>query len=486
MNACIEEPFTGTEPLMTRLSLLDASFLMAENRETPMHVAGVHLYRYPKGANKREFLGKMREILLSSTDLRPPFNQRLADNVLSRANLAFSWENDRAIDMDYHVRHSALPKPGRYRELFTLVSRLHSTLLDRNRPLWEMHLIEGLAGNQFAIYLKTHHCMMDGVASMHMAHSVLSESSTEWNENSLFSRRMWERYMKSLPPRQSSVAIYARDHRSLVERIVRQVGGGKSLAGALLKYANVWVGGGKPLNVPWHGVPRGSISSSVSGSRRFVAQTWPYQRIRAVGKALNGTLNDAVLAMCAGALRNYLEQTGDLPARPLKAMVPVSLRVEGDIESANAVGFIVANLGTHLADAGERFETIQNSVRAGKEVYAGLSAGEAALFAQITASPMTLTTLFGLGDWLPAYNLVISNVPGPRKTMYWNGARLEGMYPASIVLHGQALNITLVSYADQIDFGIIACRRTMPSVQRLLDLLEGSLSDLETAAGLAR
>jgi diacylglycerol O-acyltransferase len=470
---------------MTRLSLLDANFLMAENRETPMHVAGVSLYRYPKGVNKQAFLGQLREILLSGTDLRPPFNQRLSSNLLSRANLVFSWETDRDIDLDYHIRHSALPKPGRYRELFTLVSRLHSTLLDRNRPLWEMHLIEGLADNQFATYLKTHHCMMDGVASMHMAQSMLSDSSAGWKDYSPLSREAWEKYRKARAPQGGSAAITRRDRQSLAERIAEQVGGGTNLARALLKYANVWVGGGKPLNVPWHAVPRGSISSDVSGSRRFVAQTWPYQRIRAVGKALNGTLNDAVLAMCAGALRNYLASTGDLPSKPLKAMIPMSLRVEGDFESANAVGFIVANLGTHLADVGERFEAIQQSVQAGKQVYAGLSAGEAALFTQLTSSPLVITTLLGLGELLPAYNLVISNVPGPRKDMYWNGARLEGIYPASIVLHGQALNITLVSYADQIDFGIIACRRTLPHVQRLLDLLEEALLDLEELAGIA-
>lgn len=471
---------------MNRLSLLDANFLMAENRETPMHVAGVSLYRYPPRVNKSEFLGELRKILLSSTDLRPPFNQRLADNFLSRANLVFSWEKDREIDLDYHVRHSALPRPGRYRELFTLVSRLHSTLLDRNRPLWELHLIEGLAGNQFATYLKTHHCMMDGVASMHMAQSMLSDSRDGYKDYSPLAREAWEQYLKRMPAPHKAAAISRRDRQSLIERIVQQVGGGTHLARALLKYANVWVGGGQPLNVPWHGVPRGSISSGISGSRRFVAQTWPYARIRAVGKAMNGTLNDAVLAMCAGALRSYLEQSGELPTRPLKAMVPVSLRVEGDIESSNAVGFIVADLGTHLADAGERFRTIQQSMRAGKEVYAGLSAGEAALFTQLTSSPLILTTLLGLGQLFPAYNLIISNVPGPRQPMYWNGARLEGIYPASIVVHGQALNITLVSYAEQMDFGIIACRRTMPHVQRLLDLLEDALSELEEIAGLGR
>jgi diacylglycerol O-acyltransferase len=469
---------------VSRLSLLDANFLMAENRETPMHVGGVHLYRYPKGVNKREFLAGLKDILLSGEDLRPPFNQRLASNVLSRANLAFSWETDRDIDLDYHVRHSALPKPGRYRELFTLISRLHSTLLDRNRPLWEMHLIEGLANNQFATYLKLHHCMMDGVAAMHATQSMYSNSPEGRTDYSPLSRQAWEEYKTELAAARNDAAITRQDIRSLSERITEQIGSGVNLAGALLKYANVWIGGGRPLNVPWHSVPHAKISSSVSGSRRFVAQTWSYSRIRAVGKALGGTLNDAVLAMCAGALRRYLEQAGDLPSKPLKAMVPVSLRVEGDLDSANAVGFIVANLGTHLADPGERFEIVQQSVQAGKKVYSGLSAGEAALFTQLTSSPIVLTTLLGLGELLPAYNLVISNVPGSRKPLYWNGARVDGVYPASIVLHGQALNITLVSYMDQLDFGIIACRRALPHVQRLLDHLEESLQELEDLAGI--
>jgi diacylglycerol O-acyltransferase len=272
------------------------------------------------------------------------------------------------------------------------------------------------------------------------------------------------------------------DIKSLAERLTSQLDAGSNVARALLKYANVWIGGDTALNVPWRGVPSSIISSNVTGSRRFVAQSWPYQRLKAVGKALGGTLNDTVLTMCAGALRRYLAQSGALPSRPLKAMVPVSLRVSGDLDSSNAVGFVIANLGTHLDDPAERYETVRESMRAGKEIYSGLTSGEAELFAQITMSPLALSKLLSLERILPAYNLVISNVPGPRKTMYWNGARLDGIYPASIVLNGQSLNITLVSYADHLDFGIIACRRSLPSIQRLLDCLEESLVELETLA----
>ncbi|MDT8320826.1 MAG: wax ester/triacylglycerol synthase family O-acyltransferase [Xanthomonadales bacterium] len=466
---------------MKRLSLLDSNFLIAENRETPMHVGGVSLYSYPKGVNKGKFLRELREIMVSSADLRAPFNQRLTRNLLSRANLVFHWQQDRNLDLDYHVRHSALPKPGRYRELFTLISRLHSTLLDRNRPLWEMHLIEGISGNQFAMYLKTHHCMMDGIASMQMAQCMLSDSPEGWVDYSPLSREAWESYKRGA---EKPAQISRADIHSLADRIGSQIDSGSQLAKALLKFGNVWLGGSRPLNVPWHAVPHSIISSRVSGSRRFVAQTWPYARIRAVGKALEGTFNDAVLAMCAGALRCYLVATGELPTMPLKAMVPISLRREGDLESANALGFIIANLATQIEDPAERFHAIRQSVLAGKKVYAGLGPGEAALFTQLTMSPLLITNLLGAGQLLPAYNLVISNVPGPRSTRYWNGARLDGIYPASIVLHGQAMNITLVSYGDHVDFGIIACRKSLPSVQRLLDFLEESLQELEEVSGL--
>jgi WS/DGAT/MGAT family acyltransferase len=469
---------------MSRLNFLDSSFLIAENRETPMHTGGVHLYSYPEGVDKSRYLSGLRDIFLDTSDIRPLFSQRLKSDLLSKANLSISWEQDQAFDMEYHVRHSALPRPGRYRELFALVSRLHSTLLDRSRPLWELHLIEGLEGNQFATYLKTHHCMLDGAASMHLFHAMLSPTDRGRVKHSPLSKTSWDEYRKKMPQPARTAPVSHLDIKALAERLSSQLGSGRNLARALTQYANVWVGGNTALSVPWHAVPRSIISGKVHGSRRFVAQTWPFQRVRAVGKALDGTLNDAVLAMCAGGLRRYLLLSSALPSRPLKAMVPMSLRVSTDLDSANAVGFIVANLATDEADPATRFEIIRDSTKAGKEVFSGMSAGEAELFTQITSSPLLLTKILGLETALPAYNLVISNVPGAREKMYLNGARLDGVYPASIVGNGQLLNITLVSYAGQLDFGIIACRRSLPSVQRLIDCMEEALSELEEVAGI--
>ena len=223
----------------------------------------------------------------------------------------------------------------------------------------------------------------------------------------------------------------------------------------------------------------------MDGARRFVAQSWPFARIRAVGKALDGTFNDAVLAMSAGALRTFLINHGELPARSLKSTVPVSLRRPGDIDSSNAVGAISADLATNIKDPVKRFRAIKASMEAGKAMLQDMSSNEAALFMQLIQLPGLLLIPLGLGSRFPPYTTVISNVPGPRQPMYWNGARLEGIYPASIVTEGIALNITLVTYDTQVDFGIMACRRTLPQVQRFIDYLEDSLVELEQAAGIS-
>ena len=472
---------------MRRMPVTDAFFLLNETRETPMHVGGVNLYTLPRGANEQDFLRELGDLLRQECEMRRPFGERLRMGPLGAAG-PVGWEQDAQLDLDYHVRHSALPRPGRYRELFALVSRLHSTLLDRSRPLWEMHLIEGLQKRQFATYIKAHHCAIDGIGAMHLTNSMLSESPREQSHGSPFSRQAAEAYKARLAaagrrtPRSDPPANA--DLQAVAELLKMQFDAAGNVAGALRRYTDVWFGRGGALSVPWRQVPRTHFNTTVSGARRFVAQSWPFERVRAVAKAFDGTLNDAVLAMCSGALRRHLQDEGDLPAQSLKAMAPISLREEGDVDSANAIGFITADLATHIDDPEERLRAIQTSMRAGKLQLAGMSRREVELYTILTQGPMALATVLGLGARFPAFSTVISNVPGPRKTMYWNGARLEGIYPASIPFHGFAVNITLVSYAQSLDFGIVACRRSVPHVQRLIDYIEEALVELEDVAGM--
>lgn len=469
---------------MKKLSLIDTAFLLGESRETPMHVGGVNLFTLPKGVDEQKFLHSLAAELRSDEELQPPFGDRIKTGTLGLVGPVY-WEKEQSLDLDYHIRHSALPKPGRYRELFALASRLHGTLLDRNRPLWEMHLIEGLQNRQFAMYSKYHHAAVDGARSMHMTHSMYSPDPNAHNQGSPLSLESQNRYREKLKQLRPD-SFSDQELRNVAEGIKEIFDSSVHVYGSLKRFARGWMGKGGALALPWLDVPRSSINTHVDGARRFVAQSWPFERVRAVGKALDGTFNDAVLAMCAGGLRMYMLNHSELPEKSLKAMVPVSLRREGDIDSSNAVGAISANLATNISDPLKRFAAIQASMVAGKELFKGMKPNEAALMLQLLQTPGLLLMPLGLMSRFPPYSTIISNVPGPRQAMYWNGARLDGIYPASIVTEGVALNITLVTYDKNVDFGITACRRSMPQVQRLIDYMEESLVELEQAAGLAK
>lgn len=468
---------------MKKLSMMDTAFLLAESRETPMHVGGINLFTLPPNADEQEFLHHLAKGLRSDDELQSPFGDRLK---MGRLRLAgpLHWEKEKSMDLEYHIRHSALPKPGRYRELFALASRLHGTLLDRNRPLWEMHLIEGLQNRQFATYSKFHHAAVDGARSMHLTQSMYSYDENARSQGSAFSVEAQRRYREQLEKIRSE-GMSDQELRNVAEALKELFDSSAHFVGSLKRFVRGWMGKGGALALPWQNVPRSSINTHVDGARRFVAQSWSFARIRAAGKALDGTFNDAVLAMCAGGLRLYMQNHSELPEKSLKAMVPVSLRQKGDIDSSNAVGAISADLATDIADPIKRFTKIQASMVAGKALFKGLKPKEAALMLQLLQTPGLLLMPLGLMSKLPPFNTIISNVPGPRQTMYWDGARLDGIYPASIVTEGVALNITLVSYDQNVDFGITACRRSMPQVQRLIEYMEQSLVELEQATGLA-
>lgn len=469
---------------MKKLSMIDKGFLMGESREMPMHVGGVALYTLPDGANEQEFLADLANNMRDANVLLPPFGDRLKTGSLGLMGNAY-WEPDPAFDMDYHVRHSALPKPGRYRELFTLVSRLHSTLLERARPLWEMHLIEGLKNRQFAVYTKTHHAAVDGARSIHISRSMLSADPNHIRTESPLSKASWDRYKAAM--KMGRQANYSESElRNVADMLKSSFDSGANIFHALTGFTKAWAGKDKQLALPHLQVPRTTINGNIDGTRRFVAQSWEFARIKKVAEAMGGTFNDTVLAMCAGALRTYLMNHSELPQHSLKAMVPVSLREEGDIDAGNAVATISANLATDIADPSDRFHAIVDSVLAGKDYYRSMSARETELVSMLMQMPAMALMPLGLISRLPPYNLVISNVPGMRQPMYWNGARMDGSYPLSIVAHGMAMNITLVTYDKNVDFGIIACRRNVPHVQRIIDYMEDALRELEDVAGFRK
>ena len=451
---------------MKALSPSDAMFLLAELRRQPMHVAGLQLFTLPKGAPPT-FIGDMVEQMRSFDKPMPPYNMR---PVLRGT---WFWQEDADFDIDHHLRHLSLPQPGRIRELLAMVSRLHGSLMDRSRPLWETSLIEGLHDGRMAIYSKVHHAMFDGVSATMEARKSLTEDASK--------RDMpppWARPKSTRIPSDSALGQPASPLNALLQSLSANY---RVIPGAARGFYDLLRRGSKdPADITPYQAPPTMLNVRISSSRRFAAQSYSLARIKAVSKKSGATLNDIALAMCAGALREYLISHQALPDKPLITMVPVSVRAADGPEGGNQVSVILASLGTHIADPSRRLAAIIASTKKAKERMAQMTRVEQLAYAAAALSPMALTTQLGLDRFRPAFNVVISNVPGPKNPLYWNGAKLDETYPLSIPIDGQALNITLTSYCDQIAFGYTACRRSVPSMQRLLDYTERSLAELES------
>ncbi len=456
---------------MKPLSPTDQSFLWLEKRQQPMHVGGLQLLKFPEDAPRNWLyheIAKFRETPAN----RPPFNQR----IVTRLGQAF-WEEDEHFDIENHFFHTALPRPGRIRELLAYVSKMHGTLLDRAYPLWEFHLIEGLKGKQFAVYTKMHHAMVDGVAAMQLARKALSEDPSVTDTPPL-----WAMNVPGKPKRKRE---QAQDFLGNAMGFVQTVGSEvKTVAPVMLEVARtIRDKAGNPDFVSIFQAPRCILNQRITGSRRFAAQSYSFERIKAIAKAYRATINDIVLAMCSHALRRYLLDLNELPDAPLIAMVPMSLR-QDESSSGNQVGVLLANLATHIEDPAKRLDVIRRSIQDGKRRIEGMSPKETFYYQSLMNAPAGLKVALGILPEYQAFNVVISNVPGPRKPLYWNGAELMGMYPVSIPMDGMALNITLTSYCDKMEVGLTACRRTLPSMQRLLKYFEDSLVELETGADM--
>lgn len=450
------------------MPVTDSMFLFVEGREHPMHVGGLQLFRTPDGADG-EFLRNLREDMLKKTDIDPMFRRRPADPVNTAGYLA--WIEDDDVDLDYHFRHSALPQPGRVRELLELTSRWHGILLDRHRPLWEIHLVEGMQDGRFAIYSKIHHALMDGVSALRHLQSTLSADPDD-----LACPAQWE-------ARESPGDKPSRQPRSLLHTARESLSQLVTLAPAAVKVANEAFRE-HTLTLPTQ-APKTMLNVPIGGARRFAAQSWPLDRVRSIASATGTSRNDVVLAMCSGALRDYLIEQSALPDDPLVAMVPVSMRKQSDNAngSGNRIGAVLCNLGTDSADPADRLATIHRSMCDAKRIFTELTPVQALFLSGLNVAPLGISTVPGLAvNTRPPFNLVISNVPGPRQQMYWNGAKLDGIYPASVLLDGQALNITVTTAGDKLDFGITGCRRSVPHLQRLLLHLDTALAELEHAA----
>jgi diacylglycerol O-acyltransferase len=456
------------------MSPADALFLVAETSKRPMHVGALALLSRPDGAGPN-FVRDAFTAALDRGRVGPLWRRRPRRSLGSLGQ--WYWHTDTEVDLDYHVQISALPRRASQTALWKTVSELHSEMLDRSRPLWQMHLIEGLADGQYALYIKTHHALADGVSTMRLLRRTVGSDPDQRGMPAL-----WE--VTDHPESDDTTTAVTRVGPLAGARTV--VGAAGDLAGIPPALADTaWRAvrrRGGPLTLT---APHTPFNVAIDAARSFAGRSFPIDRLRLAAKQTDATLNDVVLAMCGGALRRYLVARHALPVAPLMATVPVSLR--GDEPTAapgpvpgNKIGTLACCLGTHLADPAERLATVQASMREGKTALAGRSRVQVLAMSALGATPLALAMTLGrtLGPLRPP-NVMISNVPGPKEPLYWNGARFDALYPLSVVADGQALNITCTSVNDQISFGLTGCSRAIPRIDALADALGRELDLLD-------
>ncbi len=455
---------------MKRLSVMDQVFLAGESRESMMQVGALMPFTPAPDASPT-FLRELADELRALRDVQAPWNLRLRTPEFVKNPLQ-GWVTDDEFDIDYHVRRSALPSPGDERELGVLVSRLHGLSLDFHRPLWELHIIEGLSGGRFALYVKVHHALVDGYTAMKILAASLTTDPSKRDMPLFFEVPAPVRHRaESDPPTLASLIELGREQMSAARDVGR----------ALANVYRAVRAHDRELVAPMQ-APRSIINRRISRNRRFATQRFAMERIKAVARAAGGTLNDVCLALCGAAIRRLLLELGALPGDPLIAMLPVNVRPKDDPGGGNAVGAILASLATDLEDPSDRLAAIIASTQRAKDQLQGMSKNAILQYSALLMSPLTLQQLTGTaGRTRPAFNLVISNVPGPAEPLYFRGAKLEALYPLSIPFHGYGLNITINGYADVLSFGFTGCRDTIPHLQRLAVYADDALDDLERA-----
>ncbi|WP_372923342.1 WS/DGAT/MGAT family O-acyltransferase [Mycolicibacterium vanbaalenii] len=467
-----------------RLGLQDLMFIYGETSSSKMHVAGLLPFTPPADA-PRDYLRKMVDDARRQ-EVMPPWNRKLAYPRLQFSPL-HTWVTDTEFDFDYHVRRSALASPGDERELGILVSRLHSNHLDLTRPPWELHVIEGLEGGRFALYMKIHHALVDGYTAMRMLGRSLSTDPQTRDARMFFNVAIPKRPRPAGAAAQSSNPVTAtlRALGAVGSTVSDGVGSAVDLASALVN-TQIRRDGDFGRISGSASAPHSILNARISRNRRFATQQYEFDRLKKLSSQHGATINDVALAIIGGGLRKFLADLDELPDRSLIAFLPVNVRPKGDEGGGNAVGAILAPMGTDIDDPVERLAVITAATRASKAQLQSMSPAAIIAYSAALLAPaggQIAGALTGVNPpWPHTFNLCVSNVPGPREPLYFNGSRLEATFPVSIPIHGMALNITLQSYADTMNLGFVGCRDRLPRLQRLAVYTGDALAELETAS----
>ncbi len=473
---------------MRKLSGMDATFLYMETDQNPMHISSLLVCEPPQNdenpyeAVKSQIASRLHEI--------PSFHRKLKHTPFYMDHPV--WVNTDVVDLDYHIKHASLPQPGNIEQLRMLVQGLHSLVLDRNRPLWQFYIIEGVEDEEFglkkgsfAIYTKGHHACIDGGAGISVM-DIISDSEPT-----------------PRPPMPKNEVHFASDNPGFFEMIgsaygrfvqqqVDMVTAVPALTKALGRVAKLAMQDTRGTLKSLRPAPKTRFNVKVEKQRAYGAQSLKLKEVIGLAKATDTKLNDVVLSICGGALRRYLQDHKELPDRSLVAAVPVSIRELGDTSAGNQVANMNCAVSTDIADPIERLQAIFVNSKAAKKQLAAISDVFPTDYSFFGA-PVFVSSMAEIASRTNAVNymaspmnVAISNVPGPRKPMYFAGSRVLTYFPVSIATHGCALNITLQSYVDRLDFGLVACQKAVPDVQVIADYIVEEFYLLKDAVETAK
>jgi WS/DGAT/MGAT family acyltransferase len=481
---------------MERMSGMDAAFLALETPSTHMHVSVVMIFELPESAAGSQVpsahFDRIRQVVSERLHLVPQLHRRVARVPFGLNHPV--WVEDPAFDLDFHLRRASLPAPGGPKELAAFVADVVGRPLDPNRPLWEMHVIEGLGVGHLAVLAKLHHAMIDGVSGIEVMATFLDPGPMAGTVPA--PDRPVHRVR--VP---SDVELLAWAVPTLVRQPERALGALRTTLGAMrqLSERNRRLSRQEetdPPPAPFR-APRTSLNGAISSQRRFAFLQLPLEDLREVKRAFGGTVNDVVLTTVAGALRRLLAERGEQLEGSLVAMVPVSTRVANPMATSqsdsgvpalgNKVTSMLVSLGTSIADPVERLGVIANGSRLAKEQSRVFSEEFIEGWAQLVLPALSSRAARLVGSLQifdhvpPLFNVLVSNVAGPVAPLWCAGAKLVAVYPAGPIVEGVGLNVTVISYTGTLYMGLVGCRELVPEVEHLALLMSESMSELVKA-----
>ncbi|HOL64775.1 MAG TPA: wax ester/triacylglycerol synthase family O-acyltransferase [Accumulibacter sp.] len=458
---------------MHKLSLLDLGFIIAESAASPKHVGGLMIFKRPPRA-KAGFARELYRELLTCRTMQPPFNRVLQFSLTAMP----VWRDSETVDLHEHLFYHRLPRGKNDRaDLYAFVAGLHQPMLDRSRPLWQVHVIDGLSESRFALYVKMHHACADGVT---MVRWTVAALATTPDDQQL--RPLWSYQRQNDVERQQEQQ--ARVARSLLDKCF---GAGKHLLSLARLTAMMLLESAKltrnAVSLPFVAEGQTPLTGQVTAGRQFTTACVTMERVRTICRHTRSTLNHVALTCLDGALHRYLRAEGVELQRPITIQMPVNLRKTGDTRGGNKIGIIQVQLSELTDDPYVRLRNIGFSLRNVRSMIDSVEPEAIESYTLITALIGQLVEMFRLSNYLPPVgNTLISNVPGPADYIYLRGARLEELHPISTLPPGNLLNITLFSYAGRLYFGLIASDE-LPNLDRLSAYVGEAFEDLERSVG---